>query len=227
MNEFYYLSIPKTGNYYFKQTLLNPLKTYLTDQGIPVINFGDHEGWGPVKENTYTVCILRDPVKRIVGHFCHEMSSVNTLESFLNQKKNNLFEWIDQNSSRVLNFQSKNILYSKSENLRGTGWINMYDPDFIDMDIDIELLKSRIGSIPLLINSSSLNFDFLNNVLNKILLDFGLPQNDVVLTNYSHSGLYGFSQNLYNSLSASEKDYLYQINNIDSEIYNTSKYFVV
>lgn len=227
MSSFYYLRIPKTGSTFFKHNLIVPLKSYLQENGIDVLNNGDHEGWGPVKEDTYIISIFRDPIKRTISHFCHEESSKNTLEAFLNQNKTNFFSWLESNQGRVANFQSKNIMYSKLENLRGDGWSTINDPDFINMDINIENLKSRIESISILMNTSSLNHSLLSKVSEKIISDLNLPPKDIVLKNPIEHYVYSFYQNIYNSLSDSEKQQISEINSIDSEIYNTSQYFVL
>ena len=150
---FYYLSIPKTGSAFFRGTIFSSLKEYLLENNIDVLNFGDHEGYGPVKDNTYTFSILRDPLGRTISHYCHEAISLED-DLFIEQNKNNLFLWMEKNKNRVSNFQSKNLLYTKSENLRGFGWMQISDEDFLNMTLDIEQVKKRVSSISLLVNSS-------------------------------------------------------------------------
>lgn len=225
INHIYYLSIPKTSSSYFKKNLFNPLSEYLLENGINTLNFGDHQGWGPIIDNTYIITILRDPVKRTISHYCHQTLTANTVEVFLSQTKNNFLSWFENNKDYLADFQSKNILYSKSENLLGSGWMTNNDPDFINMNIDSNILKERIGSINLLMKSSQINFNTLENISIKIQNDFNLSYKKVTPDIDISYSLSSFSQNIYNAMSKSEIDMIYNSNPNDTEIYFNSNYF--
>lgn len=225
MTSFYHLKIPKTGTIYIKSNLFDPLKDYLVENEIEVLNFGDHEGWGPVKQDTYILSSFRDPVKRTISHFCHYMSSQDTLEAYANQNKENFIIWFEENKQYISDFQSKNLLYVKSENLRGLGWMQIQDEDFINMTIDSTLLKEKVSSIDILINSSSLNLKLINDVSDKILFDLNLPNKKIISEKEKILKYASFSHKIYDALSTEEKDLIYQNNPNDSEIYFTSSYF--
>lgn len=228
MNSFYNLRIPKTGTLYLKNNLFVPLKECLLKNNVEVINFGDHEGWGPVKEDTYILSTFRDPVKRTVSHFCHESAYFdNTPSGYLSQNKNTLLSWLENNKKRISDFQSKNILYSKPENLRGTGWMEIKDPEFLEINVDKDTVVQRINSINILVDASSLNIKTLQSISIKVCNDFGIPYEKIVSDKEAPKAVAGFSDNIYLSLTEQEKNLIYDYNKVDSEIYFTSKYFMV
>jgi hypothetical protein len=226
MKNFYYLRIPKTNSSYFKNIFFNPIKEHLAENNVEVLNFGDHEGWGPVQDNTYKISIFADPVKRTVSHYCHYSSINNTLEDYQNQNKENLFKWIQENASYISDFQSKNIIYEKSENLRGFGWLNLENPDLLNMEIDKELLIERVSSIEILFKSSLITSSLLTKASEKIFFDLNVSNKELGIEDKVDSQKTSLSQHIYYSLTNEEKNLIYDYNKNDSDIYFNSEYFV-
>lgn len=224
MKSIYYLRIPKTGSVYFMRNLYSSLSSHLLENNVEILNSADHEGWEPIKNDSYVISILRDPVKRTVGHFCHQTLKTNSVEEFLLQTKNNFLSWYENNQEYISDFQSKNILCEDSKNLIGLGWMDTANPYFTS-PINSDILKEKIKSINILIKTSDLNLNLLKNVSVKIQEDLGVDFKNVspdTITGYS---LDSFSTNIYNSLSESEKNTIYDNNPNDTDIYFNSNYF--
>jgi hypothetical protein len=135
--------------------------------------------------------------------------------------------WVERNKDFISNYQIKNFLYErKNFNLnpfdpRGV------DPDFLTIEIDKVAAFNRIKSVNILLKDTQLNNQVCDTVMKKILKDFNITDSFYIdnKKKYDHNITKG-SVELYNSLTKQDIDYLYNLNNLDSELYfSHSLYF--
>jgi hypothetical protein len=135
--------------------------------------------------------------------------------------------WVERNKDFISNYQIKNFLYKRTNfnqnpfDPRGT------DPDFLTIKIDKDLAIDRVKRVNILLKDTQLNYQTCNMVIKKILKDFNIKNSFYIdkEKEYDHNITKG-SVELYNSLTKQDIDYLYNLNNLDSEIYfSQSIYF--
>ena len=86
--------------------------------------------------------------------------------------------------------------------------------------IDKSLAFDRIKRVNVLLKDTQLNYQTCDTVMKKILKDFNIKDSFYIdnKKKYDHNITKG-STELYNSLTKQDIDYIYNLNNIDSEIY--------
>lgn len=214
----YLLHIPKTGGRFIKQSILKHIA------GIDYLNNGErHSGWSKkIKDDTYIICILRDPVEAACSLYAHLILS-NTDESFnidddqdhvsheiakkINLNKNFFLKWIENNKS-YHNFQSKNFFIEDTPS-------EMYE-----IDIDIDLLYSRINKVSLLIKTEDLKKNGPEAIVKKISKDLNVDINPIYFNDDRYSN--PASKKLYDELSEEDKKFILHFFIIDQEIYNST-----
>ena len=219
----YHLHIPKCGGQYINAELLPHLVSSLEPIGVENNYHGYHKAWEPVTKDTYIVTSLRDPAKRTVSHFCYSIH--DEFESFEDYTLDidGLLRWIDRKQSFVSNYQIKNLLFNYS----GSNF-HFFDGNdkFMSLEIDRNLLDTRIERIQVLLRDNQLNRDRMELVTRKVLRDFNAqyvaPPKIIRVMGHNINNV---SSSMFSELSTKQIDRLYELNNIDSEIYFNRELF--
>lgn len=223
-NSFYHLQIAKCGGTYLNNMIIHQLFNILEKNNIPFIDGEYHLGWKEI-ENNYVISSLRDPVKRTVSHYSYWKNGGQ--DGPIPENIPSFMVWVDRNKDFISNYQIKNFLYKRTNFQQNPFDPRGVDPDFLAIKIDKELAIERIKSINILLKDTQLNNQACDIVMKKILKDFNLSDSFYIDNKkiYDHNITKG-SKELYESLTKQDIDYLYNLNNIDSEIYfSQSIYF--
>jgi len=223
-SSFYHLQIAKCGGTYLNNVIIHQLFNILKNNNISYIDGEYHLGWKEI-ENNYVVSSLRDPVKRTVSHYSYWKNGGQ--DGPIPKNIPSFMVWVERNKDFISNYQIKNFLYErKNFNLnpfdpRGV------DPDFLTIEIDKVVAFNRIKSVNILLKDTQLNNQVCDTVMKKILKDFNITDSFYIdnKKKYDHNITKG-SVELYNSLTKQDIEYLYNLNNLDSELYfSHSLYF--
>ena len=145
------------------------------------------------------------------------------------------FRWIEDNKFYLSNYQSKNIMLDYDRNDYQFFWKDFYF-DLTGKGLKKEQVYFRLGRIEILLKDTQLtykNMDILKEKIKKDL-DFSAPVDKpagvwaeiepVSPWNSGHNIFEG-SKTLYDQLTQDQKDYIYNFNEIDTEIYNDYSLF--
>lgn len=216
-NSFYHLQIAKCGGTYLNNMIVHQLFNILKKNNIPFIDGEYHLGWKEI-ENNYVISSLRDPVKRTVSHYSYWKNGGQ--DGPIPENIPSFMVWVDRNKDFISNYQIKNFLYQRTNFQQNPFDPRGVDPDFLAIKIDKELAIERIKSVNILLKDTQLNNQACDIIIKKILKDFNLNDSFYIDNEkiYDHNITKG-SKELYESLTKQDIEYLYNINNIDSEIY--------
>jgi hypothetical protein len=218
-NFFYHLQIAKCGGTYLNNMVVNPISKILEDNNIKFINGEQHLGWQEI-DNVYTLSSLRDPVKRTVSHYAFHKN--NELSQSPLKNVYDFLKWVENYKDFISNYQIKNFLYNK-KNLNSNTFNpenDKIDLDFLIISINKEIAIKRIKKINILLKDDQLNYNTCNKIFNKILLDFNIKSNLSINFNKKHDhNITKNSSIIYQNLNKKTIQYLYEMNNLDSEIY--------
>ena len=224
-NSFYHLQVAKCGGTYLNNIIVHQLFNILKNNNISYIDGEYHLGWKEI-ENNYVISSLRDPVKRTVSHYAYWKKGDQNRP--ISENVSNFMNWVEINKNFISNYQIKNFLYTKkSFDLNPFNPTAGLDPDFLTIKIDKVTAFDRIKSVNILLKDTQLNNKTCNSIMKKILKDFNITDSFYIdnKKKYDHNITKG-STELYNSLAKQDVDYLYNLNNLDSEIYfSQSIYF--
>jgi hypothetical protein len=224
-SSFYHLQIAKCGGTYLNNVIIHQLFNILKNNNISYIDGEYHLGWQEI-ENNYVISSLRDPVKRTVSHYAYYKNGGQN--GPIPENVPNFMDWVEINKDFISNYQIKNFLYTKKNfDLNPFNPTAGLDPDFLTIKIDKVTAFDRIKSVNVLLKDTQLNNQVCNTVMKKILKDFNITDSFYIdnKKKYDHNITKG-SAELYNSLTKQNIDYLYNLNNLDSEIYfSQSVYF--
>jgi len=222
---FYHLQIAKCGGTYLNNMIIHQLFNILKNNNISYIDGEYHLGWKEV-ENNYVISSLRDPVKRTVSHYAYYKNGGQN--GPIPENVPNFMNWVEINKDFISNYQIKNFLYTKKNfDLNPFNPTEGLDPDFLTIKIDKVTAFDRIKSVNILLKDTQLNNQACDTIMKKILKDFDITDNFYIdnKKEYDHN-ITKSSAELYNSLTKQDIDYLYNVNNLDSEIYfSQSVYF--
>ena len=223
-NSFYHLQIAKCGGTYLNNMIVHQLFNILKNNNISYIDGEYHLGWKEI-ENNYVVSSLRDPVKRTVSHYAYWKNG--SQNGIIPENIPNFMVWVERNIDFISNYQIKNFLYKRTNFNQNPFDPRGVDPDFLAIKMDKNLAIERIKSVNILLKDTQLNNQSCNTIMKKILKDFNLSDSFYIdnKKKYDHNITKG-SIELYTSLTKQDIDYIYSLNNIDSEIYfSQSVYF--
>jgi hypothetical protein len=223
-NSFYYLQIPKCGGTYLNNMVVEKLDKILNKNKKVFIDGKDHSGWKQV-DNCYIMSCLRDPVKRTVSHYAHyKKTNFKKVSEPLVLK---FMNWVETNINFISNYQAKNFLYTQKDNKYNIYTIDYnIDPDFLSIKIEKEIVLQKIKNINILLKDKQLTYEMCGIVFNKILTDFNISGPSYIDNNVYDHNVTAESKKIYELLTKKEIDYLYEINNFDSELYfSESLYF--
>ena len=216
---FYHLQIAKCGGTYLNNMVINPISNILLNNNINIIDGKYHIGWQEA-EKIYIVSSLRDPVKRTVSHYTYRYKDFSYIS---NNDTLNFIDWVKKYKNFISNYQIKNFLYTYDPTLLKYN-LNLFVPeknkDFMSVELNKNFAIEKVKKINVLLKDSQLNDKVCNSVAKKILKDFDILGDIKINKNKQHdNNVNKHSLEIYNKLTKKEIDYLYEINNIDSEIY--------
>lgn len=220
-NSFYFLHIPKTGGKYFINSYLSAMEPIFNKNKIEILyrEYG-HMFWRQeIKDSTYIFTTMRDPIKRIVSHYCHITEMLDNLG------KNHGYEaipetfilWVKHREKMISNFQAKSFLYSNID-FKKEYTYKMHKNEELEFEIDKEELYKNFNRVNLKVKIESFE-DNKEKIINKIFYDLGIS--DVIADTYVNKFENSYSNILYNSLNEEDKQYLRSILEIDYELYNS------
>lgn len=218
-NKIYFLHIPKSGGRYFNEIAIYPIAKDLSNNGISWVHPASHDGWiSGIDEDTYTVCILRDPVKLACSYFSFFYPDVNTQEFNLKNDrvvqaiKIFFLDFLKQNEW-MHNLQSKFLI---------TDCANMPIQEALGFSIvDKNLLDKRLNSVSFLLTQDYLESNPLE-VAMRVFSDINIYPDaiDIPITDKFRQES---SKILYDSLSQDEKDLVALCFESDYRIYSLAR----
>lgn len=221
---FYHLQIPKNGGTYINNFIVNNIKDKLKNNNITVIDGVDHHGW-IAPDNSYIISSLRDPVKRTVSHYAYLgdtfFGKIN-LDISIEDHIKNMFKWMEENAY-INNYQTKNLIYVKKDMSLSIfdpiGQIN-FDNSFLNIIPTLDIGTNKLKNINILLKDIQLKSYNIDLILQKIGQDLTIPN----ITNYIKSDSYDNNVNIlsyyiYEKLTKKQIQYIYEQNQIDSELY--------
>jgi hypothetical protein len=210
----YHLHIPKTGGQYINSTILIPLNKTFEENNIKNIAIG-HACWRKITDETYIVTCFRDPVQRTVSHFCYYLKSSLNVNNIKSSKKEFL-NWISQNKNYISNFQSKNLIYEDS--IINAPFFFLKDDNFLNISkVNKNDVFNKAKRVDLLLKNDRLNAKYSKIAKEKICNDFEIKIQKEPNKTFFNKNKESFS--LYSELTIKEIDFIYSINDIDSDIY--------
>lgn len=228
-NSFYYLHIPKTGGRWLSSKLDNLLETF-DYYKIKTINdkreydsilgqersdddlegYYEHTGWHPeINENTFILATFRDPVKQL----CSLWTNSNEERIYANGLKKQLFLEDIQNESFYLNNQSLSLSNSGKLKNFGMGLENL----------DLDLLIKKIDRINQIILIQDKEIDYSKEIdilLESMEIDLEVKIDRWRNNTATYKNKNPMSRSLFNSLSDEEKQYIAELQNLDTALYN-------
>ena len=208
MKSFYHLHVSRTNGRFFHRYILKDIlqasksedTKFLIPEVIP--ENWTHHGWNNlISDDTYIICALRDPVEAIVSYNL-AFSAIVDKEDFFNR--------IDL----VTNIQSRSFIEWKN---------NKVDPHE-DVELNKDLILSRLNRVNLLIDSKDININTYNKIKRKITDDLGFSDvkyfDDLEDTDQFMS--YGVKE-FYESLTEEEINKIKEVNYMDVELYEAAK----
>lgn len=208
MKSFYHLHVSRTNGRFLHKYVLKDIlqaskshdKKFLIPEVIP--ENWTHHGWNDlIDDDTYIICSLRDPVEAIVSYNLSFSAIVNK-EDFFNR------------INLVTNIQSRSFIRWEK---------NKVDPHE-DVELDKDLILSRLRRINLLIDSKDINIDSYSKIKKKIAddLDFsgiGYPENLQDTNDFRGYGVERF----IDSLTHEEIEAIKEANSMDVALYEEAK----
>lgn len=206
----YHLHTPKTGGIFLKIKLIRPLEIYC---GLETISNCFHEAWSLVEDDTYVISSFREPIRRIVSHYCHFMEANDDALPNLDGFR----KWYKNNKTYISNYQSKNFLVTADLSvpknvLRST-------PIFINVELDENKLFENLRRTNLLIRDNQFSDVHLDQVKLKIIQDCNLVNTFHVKDFPSNYNSRETSVNLFAQLSQSDIDSIKEDNELDYKVY--------
>lgn len=208
MNSFYHLHVSRTNGRFLHKYVLKDIlqasklydKKFLIPDVIP--ESWTHHGWNDlISDDTYIICALRDPVEAIVSYNL-SFSAIASKEDFFNR------------INLVTNIQSRSFI--RWEN-------NKVDPHE-DVELDRELILSRLRRINMLIDSKDINISNYNKIKSKIAGDLGFTDIDYIENLEDTNDFRGRGVNEFiDSLSVEEIAKIKEVNYMDVELYEEAK----
>lgn len=229
-NSLYFLHIPKTAGRFFTHNVIVPLKPIVENNGVKSHYDRDtyvaHQFWADfIDSQTYTVSLLRDPVKHMVSVYSHYSMLNDGAQravpvGSLEYDKNTMFEWIEKYQNFVSNLQSKNFLISNPEGSF------IYSEATKNCEVSNDIIFNRLKDVSLLIKSEDLKKENIDKIQEKILNDLDIKKPKIEYKMQKASNYWNpDSTRIFNSLNSKDIEKILHINSVDSEVYNTTSLF--
>lgn len=241
-NNFYFLNLSENGGPLFKDYMSKQVFTEFDLKSINYTHEGN-QGWDPVNDETFVVTSLQDPVKRSLGHFAHIISNVIEngfpenheeiphpllidIVDFNNPNKSEFFTWFENCKNSVGDFQSKS-LFEKTECHSLPIWQNEI------LGVVNEQSRSKIDTlgqldrINIVLKQENITPQNIQSISQEIFNNFAISVEvseviEISKTSLNYDRIFS---SIYNSLSQNELAFLYEMNPIDTEVYNTESIF--
>lgn len=232
-SSFYFMHIAKTGGRHILDSLIIPIYDSIKiDNKIDIIysshlkesdprfslkdKFQRHACWkSEIKDDTYVVTILRDPVETIVSIFSqmYQFNNNNLTakdkvidkNKFIDIDKSLFLEWLTKDNIHH-NFQFKNFTRTNNEFLSN------------------EIGRERVKSTSLLLDFKHIgNNDYVNKAYNRICLDLGIHQAYDLNISLNDDLFNPLSRILFEKLDSSDIDLIRDIMSLDVELYESNE----
>jgi hypothetical protein len=208
MESFYFLHVNRCSGRFFYKYLLKSLIEQINKNNKEFIRpKTDTKGWthwgwaSEIKESTYVMCILRDPILQFISYHVG-FSNVKNKEDLL------------YNINLVNNLSSRNFLNWQD---------NRVNPS-VNIDFDKDLIFKRLSRVNLLIDSEDVNIYTIDKINKKISLEFNVPEvvleKNILDTDEFKS--FGVKE-IYESLNEDELSLIKKHNSIDIDLYEKAK----
>jgi hypothetical protein len=208
MESFYFLHVNRCSGRFFHRYFLKSFREEINKNNKEFIRpktdikGWTHWGWSSeIKESTYVMCILRDPILQFISYHV-AFSNVKNKHDLL------------YNINLINNLSARNFLNWED---------NKVNPS-ININFDKDLIFKRLSRVNLLINSDDVNINTLDKINKKISLDFNTPEiflkkNILDTDDFRSSGV----KEIYESLGENELYLIKEYNSIDIELYEKAK----
>lgn len=241
-NNFYFLNVSENGGSLFKDYMSKQVFTEFDSRDINY-SYEDNQGWTPVNDDTFVVTSLQDPTRRSVGHFAHIMSNLiengfpenheeiphpllMDIVDFNSPNKSEFFTWFENCKNSIGDFQSKS-LFQKTECHSLPIWQNEI------LGIVNEQSKSKVDTlgqlakINIVLKQENITPQNIQSISQEIFNNFAISTeiSEVTQINKSSANYDRIFSSIYYSLSQNELRLIYEMNPIDTEIYNTDSIF--
>jgi len=208
MKSFYHLHVSRTNGRFLFEYVLKDLIKYSKTQEIDFLwpevipDNWTHHGWNNlISDDTYIICALRDPVEAIISYNL-SFSAILNKEDFFNR--------IDL----VTNIQSRSFIE----------WTNNKIDPHKDVELDRDLILSRLNRVDMLIDSKDININTYNKIKKKIASDLGF--NDIqYFDNLEDTNDFRSNRvkEFYDSLNSEEINKIKEANYMDVELYEAAR----
>lgn len=236
LNKFYINHIPKTGgrfiidiaskSYNKKIYQLHPKEKINIDKYNASDIITGHLGIEPNKifNNINTIVCLRDPIKRLVSHYCEftNLKKDNTIEDFkkwifddsfdIDIKSNYQSKFFTNTRDLLMLEESPDVMGSEAKEFVRSGWGLIQD----NPDYDIAKKYLDQSSLVLITEKLSQNIKLVSSTL-------GIPVDHHPDLFILHKHNNKDSNILFNSLNNKEIEKIKNMNDIDFEIYEYAK----
>ena len=156
------------------------------------------------------------------------------VEDLNNPSPSELMSWLDYCPNFINNYQSKNFLFNAplfvdpAEVLDVPNNIFFFkEPKFLNMEIEPEKVLDRAKRVDIQLRDTQLTSENMMLVKEDIFADFGIKESERKhpMAEEKWHNITDGSKKLYESLSQSEIDNIYERNRLDAEIYFTDSLF--
>lgn len=243
-DSFFHLHIPRTGGTHFQNNMFPSIEHILIQNNISYQKIDEsqtaHWCWFEplITDSTLVYACFRDPAERLISQFSNQAQRAiikkNTNYTLNDINKNNFFKWINDNYEAYKNVQAKCLVYYNKDHsvykpASSPVWLEgespskkhyMLDTNFINYPIDKEIIKQRLERIDIKIKMSDIQSatgqaNILNNILKCYNIQDKISFDKISNQDYST----GITASILSDLSRQELNFIYDYQDIDSEIY--------
>ena len=226
-NTIYYLHIPKTGGRWILRNINPYIEHYLNSYNLGYlnnlsnlkVNNNTHWGWRPqIDDQTLVYTSIREPASHICSIFSHRYvtNSLKLINAPINEIKEVMFNFLEENKSKCANIQARNICYYDDMGITDYG----LGLPSADLNFSIEKIK-RINKVFLIEKDKKMKQEkciqeIVNLIDKKVIVDKNFLKN---INLYDNGPISKISNMVYNYLSVDEKEQLNNFSPIDYELY--------
>jgi hypothetical protein len=232
-DSFYFLHIPKTAGRFYTHAIIDPVRRTLINNDIKIIvDQNAHQQWHTeITNKTYITSLFRDPCEQLVSLYVHSklvrFEGIKAITEDSNMDKDSFLYWAEKSFHYIKNYQSKHILFSNTKDYLECEMNAKVSENFRNNKlVTKDKVFSNISKISLLIKPQMLTDDNVIKLQNQILSDLNIQNTSIRQLNYNKPDYENiYSKQIYDSLTAKEKEDIKLISPIDCEIYETNSLF--
>lgn len=226
-NKVYHLHIPKTAGRFIKDNIIVPNTGIFYENNIKNYVGNSHANWDLnfIDDKTYIISSFRDPIKRTVSDYVHELVLDNSGNRIVEIGKSDginrlsFMNWAKNNKDYISDFQSKNF-YIDDPNKSHLDFNNF---SFCLSKDNMNIVRDRINSINIFIKTENISY---KKIVSKISSDLNIRISAIEHINDKNKYYNPESEYLYRSLSKEDIKYLENLNKNDYEIFYTDSLFL-